>query len=55
MRIGTGFFDLIQKTSDNENDIMLEKKQPLFDDDSLHKPFSFDVDPRFAPSLDATT
>ncbi len=49
MRLGTGFFDLLQKSDDQIN--CLQTRKLLFDDNSLHNNFSYEIDETVAPRL----
>lgn len=49
MRLGTGFFDLLQKSDDGIDN--LKTRDLLFDDNSLHNPFSYEIDQTFAPIM----
>jgi DNA-directed RNA polymerase III subunit RPC1 len=40
MRLGTGFFDLISKSS---SDHIIKERKPFFDDDTLHSEFKTDL------------
>ena len=46
MRLGTGFFDLLQKTSKEDQ---IQQRKLVFDDESLHCKFSYQVDELNAP------
>ena len=46
MRLGTGFFDLLQKTSKEDQ---IHQRKLVFDDESLHCKFSYEVDQLNAP------
>ena len=51
MSIGTGFFDLLYKPPKLiKNRIKIGQHKLLFDNDNLHKPFNFNIDPQFAPN-----
>ncbi|XP_015787485.1 DNA-directed RNA polymerase III subunit RPC1 [Tetranychus urticae] len=45
IRIGTGFFDLIRKQEFNKSQYFDRKL--IFEDEELHEPFNFEVDPRY--------
>jgi DNA-directed RNA polymerase III subunit RPC1 len=48
MRIGTGFFDLMYSGHEKKKSDY-EPKATLFDDDSLHMSFSYEIDRTHAP------
>lgn len=51
MSLGTGFFDLLYKPAKStKNKIKIGSKSLLFDDDDLHKPFTYDIDANYAPT-----
>lgn len=50
MAIGTGFFDLLYKPPHQKSKIKIGQHDLLFDNDEHHKPFTFDIDPEYAPS-----
>ncbi|XP_054160182.1 DNA-directed RNA polymerase III subunit RPC1-like isoform X2 [Oppia nitens] len=53
MRLGTGFFDLLQKSSKDSDIDELKTRKLVFDDDSLHIKFDYNIDEQFAPQLDS--
>lgn len=47
IKIGTGFFDLINKNNKiSQNSFYFERKL-IFDDDDYHEPFNFEIDPKY--------
>lgn len=47
IRIGTGFFDLIKKQDFDTTPSKYFERKLIFNDDELHEPFNYDVDPRY--------
>ncbi|RWS14621.1 DNA-directed RNA polymerase III subunit RPC1-like protein, partial [Dinothrombium tinctorium] len=54
MRLGTGFMDLILKTDTTISEQPVIENRLIFDDDVLHVPFQFDIDPKYGPKAAET-